>query len=64
MNGNFSWAKRIGNIADDQGTEIALDASESVYTTGFYNGTTDFDPGSGTASLLAGFNEIFISKLD
>jgi len=63
--GNFVWAKRMGGINFEGGESIALDASESVYTTGFFESTVDFDPGASTFILsTSGGDDIFISKLD
>jgi len=63
--GNFLWAKRIGDIARDYGKSIAVDGSGNVYTTGNFQGTVDFDPGTGTSNLTStGLDDIFISKLD
>ena len=63
--GNFSWAKSIGGSSIDHGASIALDGSGNVYTTGYFDGTVDFDPGAGTSNLTsAGSSDIFISKLD
>ena len=63
--GNFVLAKNIGGTGDDQGTGIAVDSSSNIYTTGFFTGTVDFDPGAGTSNLTsAGSNDIFVSKLD
>ncbi len=62
--GNFLWAKRMGGTDEDMGFSIVVDGSGSVYTTGYFWGTADFDPGAGTSNLTsAGFNDIFISKL-
>lgn len=64
-NGDFVWAKRIGGASTDIGYSIAIDLSGNVYTTGYFNGTVDFDPGAGTANLTSnGGPDIFISKLD
>jgi hypothetical protein len=64
--GNFVWAIRIGtsgNLEDHWGYSITTDASGSVYTTGKFNGTPDFDPGIGTFNLTsAGGNDIFVVK--
>ncbi len=61
----FEWAKGMGGAGSDQGTSITLDAAGNVFTTGFFNGTSDFDPGPGTFNLIsAGLGDVFISKLD
>jgi Secretion system C-terminal sorting domain/Beta-propeller repeat len=61
----FQWAKRIGGTSSEAGNSIVVDDSGNVYTTGVFDGTNDFDPGAGTSYLTsAGFNDIFISKLD
>ena len=66
--GNFLWARQFGgmNLPDGgQGRSIALDAFSNVYTTGFFTGTVDFDPGAATFNLTsAGAYDIYISRLD
>jgi hypothetical protein len=63
--GNYVWSKQLGGTGDDQATSISVDSSGNVYTTGTFQGTADFDPGTGTANLTsAGLSDIFISKLD
>ena len=63
--GNFIWAKQLGGTSSDIGNSIALDAIGNVYTTGYFYGTADFDPGTGIYNLIsAGSSDIFISKLD
>ena len=63
--GNFIWAKQIGGTLDDFDSGIAVDVSGNTYTTGYFRGTADFDPGAGTFNLTAaGGSDIFISKLD
>ncbi len=62
--GNFAWAKRIGGAGQSIGYSISVDAYANVYTTGYFQGTTDFDPGTGTYNLVsAGDWDIFVSKL-
>ncbi len=64
-NGNFGWAKQIGGSGVDYGFAIELGSYGFVYTTGFFNNTADFDPGTGTFNLnSAGLNDIYVSKLD
>jgi hypothetical protein len=64
-NGNYLWANRVGAANDDTGKDIAIDASGGIYITGDYQGTADFDSGSGIANLTAaGMNDIFLTKYD
>ncbi len=65
--GNVAWTKKMGSSYDDAGRSINIDASGNIYTTGFYNGTPDFDPGAATYTLATaglGATNIFVSKLD
>ena len=63
--GNFLWAKAIGGTGSDIGFSIATDGAGNVYTTGYFNATADFDPGTETFNLTSeDDNDIFISKLD
>lgn len=43
----------MGGSLFDNGNFIALDASGNVYTTGFFDGTVDFDLDSGTFNLAS-----------
>ncbi len=64
-NGNFVWAKNMGGAYFDEGSDITLDLSGNIYTTGSFGGTADFDPGVGISNLSsAGGADIFVSKLD
>ena len=63
--GNFIWAKQFGGTIRATGNSIKVDATGSVYTTGFFEGTVDFDPGSGTTNFTSiNIGDAFISKLD
>src|SRR5674476_1418906 len=65
QNVSLVWAKNMGGASDDYVNSIAVDASGNVYTTGYFLGTVDFDPGAGTYNLTsAGGYDIFIIKLD
>ncbi|MDO9001557.1 MAG: SBBP repeat-containing protein [Bacteroidota bacterium] len=63
--GNFSWAKNIGGIGVIQSRSIAVDVSENVYVTGYFDQTKDFDPNAGVFNLIsAGGTDVFILKLN
>ena len=63
--GNLLWAKQISGTNDDYGQSIAIDGRGNVYTTGYFEETTDFDPDTTIYNLSsAGGRDIFISKLD
>ncbi|MEP7230897.1 MAG: SBBP repeat-containing protein [Ginsengibacter sp.] len=62
--GNFLWARQMSGASYGYALSIAVDATGSVYTTGYFGGTADFDPGAGMYNLAsAGVDDIFISKL-
>ena len=59
------WAKRMGGTSYDESRAIAVDGNGNAYTTGFFTGTVDFDPGAGVYELISnGAEDIFVSKLD
>lgn len=68
--GNFIWARQAGQTSQSfvSGNSIAVDASGNVYTTGFFQGIVDFDPGSGVFNLSGPDDfevyRIFVSKLN
>ena len=64
--GNFVWAKRIGGIDTDRGTDIKVaDSGSNIYYTGEFRGTVDFDPNGGVFNLTSsGSRDIYISELD
>ncbi len=62
--GNFAWAVRIGGSDQFRGRDIAVDPYGNVLVVGYYRGTADFNPGTGTYPLTsAGGNDSFILKL-
>jgi len=62
--GIFLWAKSIGSTGDDRGQSIATDGA-SVYLTGMFAATVDFNPGAGTFNMTsAGVVDAFVMKLD
>lgn len=63
--GNFIWAKSIGGSAIDRGYTIWISPGGSVYISGLFSGTADFDTGPGKFYLTAENNwDIFFAKYD
>ncbi|MDQ3100956.1 MAG: T9SS type A sorting domain-containing protein, partial [Bacteroidota bacterium] len=64
--GDLIWADQIGSIGFDQAMAIAVDTSgtHSVYLTGAFQGTVDFDPGPQVVALTSiGDFDAFVLKL-
>jgi len=63
--GNFDWAKQFGQWANESTARLALDNTGNIYISGNFFGTSDFDPGPGTYSMVSSsLSDIFISKFD
>jgi len=55
----------MGGFSSDYSPSIAVDGSGNVYTTGYFQGTADFDPSAGIFNMTsAGGTDIVVSKLD
>jgi hypothetical protein len=64
-NGDFVWAKQLGGYTEDKGKSITTDASGNVYTTGYFRGNADFDPGVGILNMTStGITDVFVQKLN
>jgi len=59
----LQWARNIGGA---RGDNIKVDAAGNVYTTGYFGGVADFDPGPATFYLTpnGGADAAYVSKLD
>jgi hypothetical protein len=63
--GNFIWAKSIGGTQNDAPHDIAVDNYGNIFTTGFFEASTDFDFGSPSYSITSsGAWDGFIYKLN
>ena len=63
-NGDFVYAKQIGNSGKEQRLEDLSINDQNLYLTGNYRGLVDFDPGSSTNNLDSsnGSDDIFVAK--
>lgn len=62
---DLEWANRIGGVSNENAGSIAVDSAGNLYTTGYFSGTVDFDPGSGVVNLVsAGSEDVYITKSD
>jgi len=63
--GGLTWAKKLGGGGTDGAADIAVDFTGNVFTTGYFDGTADFDPGAGTVTFTAatGISDAFVSCL-
>ena len=62
--GNFIWAKQIGGNNDNTIEKIDFDLSGNLVITGYFNGTTDFNPSQGSYNITAmGSSDVYICKL-
>jgi len=57
------WIRTLNGPGTEVVKAVATDNGGSVYATGYFTGTVDFDPGPGTYNLTAaGMQDIFITK--
>lgn len=63
--GSYLWSKSIGGTGYEEAFSLLLDNNNAIYITGWFFGTSDFDPGAGTSSVTStGFNDVFYAKYD
>lgn len=66
--GNHLWAIRFGSTSGDWGYNLGVDSLNNLYTTGYFAGTVDFDPGTATGQVFSltssGTKDIHLVKLD
>ncbi len=63
----LEWAKTMGGDSWDNGYAISVGSDRSIYTTGLFRGTADFDPNPSDYMMTANGgptgNTLFVSKL-
>ena len=62
--GLINWAVKFGSWNSDVAYKLDTDVNGSIFTTGYYQNTVDFDPGGSTFNLTStGNQDVFISKI-
>lgn len=65
LHAQYEWANSFGGSLSDSGNAIVTDTSGNIYTTGRFQGTVDFDPGTGVVNHTSlGSHDTFVQKLD
>lgn len=65
QNGGYVWAIKMGDTWGDGGTAVTADSTGTIFTTGLYTNTVDFDPGVGVTNLTtttANINDIYVAS--
>ena len=65
-NGNFSWVKQFGKSGEYGCEQIEVTSTNDIIVGGQFQGTIDFNPGSGVFNLTSnlGSTDIWLLKLD
>lgn len=64
-NGDFLWVRQMGGTSEDFVESMVVDSDGSVYSTGFFKESGDYDPGVGQHYLISnGSEDLFFHKLD
>lgn len=64
ISGELVWARHMGGTEYDYGMSLALDQNGTVYVTGVFQDTADFNPDFGGYELIsAGSSDVFVQKI-
>jgi hypothetical protein len=61
---NFIWVKTLSSSYNESADGVALDDQGNLHVVGSFQGTIDFDPGTGSYVMFPGEVDAFILKLD
>ncbi len=64
VTGNYKWVRAIGNAYYDNSVYVAANQNGSIYVTGSYIGTIDFDPLLTHTSLTSKAEDVYFCKYD
>lgn len=61
----LDWANKIGTTGNNRAVNLIQDNAGNIYSTGFFEGTVDFDPSASTFNLTsAGGADVYVMKQD
>ena len=64
VNGNFMWAKKISSTIEIQPKVLKVDKWNNIVYSGYFKGTVDFDPDTGSYALTPyGGYDAFLARL-
>ncbi|KAB7732435.1 hypothetical protein F5984_00280 [Rudanella paleaurantiibacter] len=65
--GGLVWVRRVGGVGEDRGYALTINSLGSIYITGAFTNTADFDPGPGVTQFVSRSDyapDIFVWQLD
>lgn len=62
--GEFLWLRHLGNEGDNWAEDLIVDENSTIYVTGYFSDTIDFDPGPDELNFMATNTDPYIWKLD
>lgn len=62
--GNYIWTRTFGSTSAEYISSLAFDTSGNIFSTGYFNGTVDFDSSAATYNLTSNNTDAFILKLN
>lgn len=62
--GNFLWVKQFAAEVSESPNDLCVDKKGNVYSTGYFSGAVDFDPGSDTVMITSKGIDAFVLKLN
>ena len=61
----YEWTTTAGGTGQDGASCVAVDGNGNVYTTGYFQGTVDFDPSAGVDfHTSSGGPDVYVQKVD
>ncbi|MBU0488475.1 MAG: T9SS type A sorting domain-containing protein [Bacteroidetes bacterium] len=62
--GNYVWAFGLPGTSGQRSYSVSVDNAGNSYITGYSQGATDFDPGTGVVSISTSSYDVFVASYD